>query len=163
MKFLKLLSINILLGLVFIKTGYSQTREEIRAEYRKERRAMMREMMKMLKQDQNEILKEFDQQMDPFDNIARLRKGSRSRIRVTQSRELDGSIAVIVHLNKKDANIDISTKDNVITIKSINKNSNSTSRKTSHFSQRISIPSGYIAKDPVQVNEGIKISLVRKK
>lgn len=159
----KLLSICILFVMTCTEFAYSQTSEEIRAEYRRERRAMMQEMMKMLKQDPSDILKDFDQQADPFEHIERLREKSRNRIRVTQSREIDGSISIIIHLNKKNANIDISTKDNIITIKSTQNAKTNNTKQVSHFSQSISIPPGYTQKEPTQVKEGLKISLIKKK
>jgi hypothetical protein len=160
---LKSLSITFLISFIFVEIGYSQTSEEIRGEYRKERRAMMQEMMKMLNQDQSDILKSFDQQIDPFENIERLRRNARNRMRITQSREQDGSISIIIHLKKKNTNIDISTKENIITVKSVEEVKTDKKQRNSHFSQSISIPPGYVAKEPVQTKEGLKISLVRKK
>jgi hypothetical protein len=141
----------------------AQTKDELREEYRKERRAMMREMMKMLKQEQKDIMKEFDQDMNPFDNLKRLQGQSKRAIRVTQSREIDGSISIMIHMDKKNSNVDISTKDNIISIKSVSEKTGSTTFNQSSFSQRITIPPNYMAKPPVQFDGGIKISLVRKK
>ncbi|MBD65833.1 MAG: hypothetical protein CME62_11540 [Halobacteriovoraceae bacterium] len=158
-----------LLTMIFSLTAFAQTREELIQEYMKERNKMMREIMDMFNEDLDTMMEDdfFEKDVNSFFSDKSFLGGSQS-VTVEQNYEKDGSISVIITPKDKNIQLDISTENNMITIKSetkiVDENSQAgntfKSMSTSSMTKSIAIPRGYTAKAPTQEGEGIKISLV---
>lgn len=153
--------------LLISQLSYGQTRDEIIEEFRRERAKMMQEIMKMFKDDSFMNDDFFGEDMHPFDNIERLKKLRGDNVAIEEKNEKDGSISITITPKNKDINLDISTDNNMITIKTetkvketVDEEGNTFSSMSSSQSMRsISIPEGFEAMPPEQVGDGIKISL----
>jgi HSP20 family molecular chaperone IbpA len=155
----------LIISLLFVSTiCQAQTREEILEEFRKERQEMMSEILEIFQSDSmGEAF--FDDDMNPFDNIKKLR--DRSNVTVEEKHEDNGSISVLITPKSDQIELDIQTKHNMITIKSETKieeeslsgGSSFKNVSSSSYSQSISIPQGYIAESPVTDGRGLKIVL----
>lgn len=149
-------------------SSFSQTRDEIIEEFRQERSKMMKEIMKMFKDDDFMQDDFFGSDMHPFDNIERLKKIGGENIAIEERSEKDGSISIIITPKSKDISIDISTENNLITIKTEtrveettkDKDNSLTSMSSSRSQRSIAIPNGFKALGPQKEGKGIKISLV---
>ena len=153
--------------LIFSQFSFAQTRDEIIEEFRREREKMMKEIMKMFKDDSFMNDDFFGEDMHPFDNIERLKKLRGDNVAIEEKNEKDGSISITITPKNKDINLDISTENNMITIKTetkvketVDEEGNTYSSMSSSSSTRsIAIPEGFEAMAPKQVGEGILISL----
>jgi HSP20 family molecular chaperone IbpA len=147
---------------------YAQSREEIIEEFMRERSKMMEEIQKMFQDDFSGGDSFFgDSDIDSlFDQ--RSFSGGSSDVKVEQKYEEDGSISILITPQSKNVNLDINTKDNMVTIKGetqvVQEDEGSGSRSKviskSSFSKSVSIPSGYKAQNPKQEGKSIKISLL---
>lgn len=157
----------ILFLLIVSQSSYAQTRDELIQEYMKERSKMMQEIMKMFKDDSLMSDDFFGEDMHPFDNIERLKKLRGDNVAIEEKNEKDGSISITITPKNKDINLDISTENNRITIKTetkvketVDEEGNTFSSMSSSTSTRsIAIPDGFQAMPPKQVGDGIVISL----
>lgn len=157
----------ILFLLVVSNVSFAQTREDLIEEFLKERSQMMKGIMKMF--DDDEFLDNdfFADDMHPFDNIERLKKLRGDNVSIEETNEKDGSISIMITPKNKDINLDISTDNNRVTIKTetkvketVDEEGNSRTMISNSSSTRsLSIPEGFEAMPPTQVGEGIKITL----
>lgn len=153
--------------LIFSHLSHAQTREELIQEYMKERTKMMSEIMKMFKESSFATDDFFKDDMHPFDNIERLKKMRGDNVTIEEKNEKDGSISVTITPKDKSTQLDISTDNNRITIKTetkvketVDEEGNSfTSMSSSSSTRSISIPDGFQAMAPKQVGSGILITL----
>jgi HSP20 family molecular chaperone IbpA len=144
---------------------HAQTREEILEEFRKERQEMMSEILGMFQSDSFGDSFFGDDEANPFDNIKKLR--NRSNVTVEERHEDNGNISVLITPKSDKIELDIQTKNNMITIKSETKIEEESSSggnsfkniSSSSFSQSISIPQGYIAESPIASGKGLQITL----
>lgn len=168
------MKLNLLIVLLLVGSTFAgaQTREELLEEYRKERNKMMSEILKIFNQDMNSMMDDdfFSDDVDSFFDKRSFTGGS-SEVVIEQKYEEDGSIAIVIIPQNKHVQLDISTDNNMITVKSetkvIEENEEDSSRfksfSSSSMSRSISIPQGYTAKQPVAHGKGIKISLIPSK
>ena len=154
----------LLFTLVLSLNVYSQTREELIEEFKRERAKMMKEIQKMFQDDFSGGDSFFDD--SDLDSLFDQRSfsGGSSNVKVEQKYEEDGSISILITPQNENVSLDISTKNNMITIKSEmtieQKGKRSKGISSSSFSKSVSIPSGYKAQNPTQVGKSIKIALI---
>jgi hypothetical protein len=136
----------------------AQTRDETLKQFMQERKIMMQQMMQLLQDDFDNDF--FSDEADPFFGGSSF-KGKGKSIELEEKYEDDGSISIIITPKKENMNLDITTDNNMIVIKSeVTKGNKGSQFSSSKFSQSISTPNGYTAHSPVAHGKGVKISLV---
>ena len=151
--------------------AFGQTQDQVNERIREIRSRMMEEMNKMFDDDSFMSDDFFGSNMHPFDNINRLKRSGGQNVTIEEKNEKDGSISVLITPQNKNVSLDISTENNLITIKTETKieetheESGNTSRSMSASrSQRsIQIPRGFRALSPKQEGKSIKITLTPEK
>lgn len=158
-------TIGIILISLFLISGFSQSREELRKQLREERRQMMRKMIQMFNDDfSNDPF--FDDDSDPFGGSHFSTRGR--NVEISEKLQDNGDIHINIKPTKKNIQLDIQTTEEAITIKSELKveeeskdegGSRFKSFSSSSFSQTIGIPRGYKVKSSTPGKEGILIIL----
>ena len=151
-----------------------KSHDEILQEFLKQRQKMMEEMMRAF--DDDDFFKDNDFGGDKvFQQLKKHGIGGfgsfkteGQNVSVEEKIKKDGSIDIIITPKNENINLNIETKNNRITIKSEmrvdeeSENAGNVSRslRSSSFSRSVSIPIGYIAQDPKQVEKSIVITLI---
>jgi len=151
-------------------TYAQQSHDEIIQRFIEQRKQMIEEMTKAFDDDAffSDDFKA-DQLFDSIQKsgIAGFKSGERN-VKVEEKVKDDGSIDVVITPQSENVNLDIETKDNRISIKSEmrvkekKESDQGSSQVLSHssFSRSVSIPDGFTASSPKQVDKSIVITLV---